>query len=159
MLTPERHARQLIDDQLTAASWLVQDYKQLNLGAAPRYPLRDWTRQRARVRGAGPKTLLTNLVSLVRFALHQTDTLTAYPLVDERYQAWLATQATAGRAFSPEQQQWLHMMKEKVATSLSVEAEDFILPPFVDQGGYALRQVFGADLQQLVDELNDALAA
>nr|GFC82144.1 hypothetical protein [Tanacetum cinerariifolium] len=29
------------------------------------------------------------------------------------------------------------MMKEKVATSLSVEAEDFTLPPFVDQGGYA----------------------
>jgi type I restriction enzyme R subunit len=113
------------------------------------------------VRGAGPKTLLTNLVSLVRYALHQTDTLTAYPLsVDERYHAWLATQAAAGRAFSPEQQQWLAMMKEKVATSLSVEAEDFTLPPFVDQGGYArARQVFGADLQRLVDELNDALAA
>jgi type I restriction enzyme R subunit len=117
--------------------------------------------EKARVRGAGPKTLLTNLVSLVRYALHQTDTLTAYPLsVDERYHAWLATQAAAGRAFSPEQQQWLGMMKEKVATSLSVEAEDFTLPPFVDQGGYArARQVFGADLQRLVDELNDALAA
>ncbi|HET9501897.1 MAG TPA: DEAD/DEAH box helicase family protein [Hymenobacter sp.] len=117
--------------------------------------------EKARVRGAGPKTLLTNLVSLVRYALHQTDTLTAYPLsVDERYHAWLAAQAAAGRAFSPEQQQWLAMMKEKVATSLSVEAEDFTLPPFVDQGGYArARQVFGADLQRLVDELNDALAA
>jgi len=55
---------------------------------------------------------------------------------------------------------WLAMMKEKVATSLSVEAEDFTLPPFVDQGGYArARQVFGADLQAGGDELNEALAA
>ena len=113
------------------------------------------------MRGAGPKTLLTNLISLVRFALHQTETLTAYPLgVDERFGAWLAAQQQAGRTFSDEQQRWLTMMKEKVATSLSVEAEDFTLPPFVDQGGYArARQVFGADLNQLVAELNEALAA
>ncbi|MBF9239419.1 DEAD/DEAH box helicase family protein [Hymenobacter sp. BT683] len=117
--------------------------------------------EKARVRGAGPKTLLTNLVSLVRFALHQTETLTAYPLgVDERFGAWLAAQQQAGRTFSDEQQRWLTMMKEKVATSLSVEAEDFTMPPFVDQGGYArARQVFGADLNQLVAELNEALAA
>ncbi|GAA4358824.1 type I restriction-modification enzyme R subunit C-terminal domain-containing protein [Hymenobacter saemangeumensis] len=117
--------------------------------------------EKARVRGAGPRTLLTNLISLVRFALRQTDTLTAYPLsVDERYHAWLTRQQQAGRAFSPEQLSWLGMMKEKAATSLSVEAEDFTLPPFVDQGGYArARQVFGLDLQALVDELNEALAA
>lgn len=117
--------------------------------------------EKARVRGAGPRTLLTNLISLVRFALHQTDTLTAYPLtVDERFGAWLAQAQQAGRAFTAEQQRWLGMMKEKVATSLSVEAEDFTLPPFVDQGGYArARQVFGADLQALVEELNEALAA
>ncbi|MDO7877738.1 type I restriction-modification enzyme R subunit C-terminal domain-containing protein [Hymenobacter sp. ASUV-10] len=117
--------------------------------------------EKARVRGAGPRTLLTNLVSLVRFALHQTETLTAYPLtVEERFGAWLAKQEQAGRAFTEEQRRWLGMMQEKVATSLSVEAEDFTLPPFVDQGGYArARQVFGADLQALVDELNEALAA
>ncbi|GAA4055847.1 type I restriction-modification enzyme R subunit C-terminal domain-containing protein [Hymenobacter glaciei] len=117
--------------------------------------------EKARVRGAGPRTLLTNLISLVRFALHQTETLTAYPLtVEERFGAWLARQQQAGRAFSPEQQHWLGLMRDKVATSLSVEAEDFTLPPFIDLGGYGrARQVFGADLQAIVDELNEALAA
>ena len=53
--------------------------------------------EKARVRGAGPRTLLTNLISLVRFALRQTDTLTAYPLsVDERY-GRLAGGPAAGR--------------------------------------------------------------
>lgn len=117
--------------------------------------------EKARVRGAGPRTLLTNLISLVRFALRQTETLTAYPLtVEERFGAWLTRQQQAGRAFSPEQQHWLGLMRDKVATSLSVEAEDFTLPPFIDLGGYGrARQVFGADLQALVDELNEALAA
>lgn len=117
--------------------------------------------ERARVRGAGPRTLLTNLISLVRFALHQTDTLTAYPLsVDERFADWLATAQQAGRTFSPDQRHWLGLMKDKVATSLSVEAEDFTLPPFLDLGGYGrARQVFGAGLPALVEELNEALAA
>lgn len=42
MLTPEQHARQLIDAQLTTAGWLVQDYKQLNLGAAPGIAVREY---------------------------------------------------------------------------------------------------------------------
>ncbi|RAK68087.1 DEAD/DEAH box helicase family protein [Hymenobacter edaphi] len=117
--------------------------------------------ERARVRGAGPRKLLTNLISLVRFALRQTDTLEAYPLtVDQRFQQWLGQQQQAGRLFSEEQQQWLTWMKNKVATDLSVEAEDFTLPPFADQGGYArAKAVFGDELPQVVEELNDVLAA
>jgi type I restriction enzyme R subunit len=32
-MTPEAQARQVIDERLQAAGWLVQDYRQLNLGA------------------------------------------------------------------------------------------------------------------------------
>ncbi len=35
-MTPEEEARQLIDELLEAAGWLVQDYKDLNLEAAHR---------------------------------------------------------------------------------------------------------------------------
>ena len=42
MLTPEQHARQLIDAQLALAGWLVQDYKQLNLGAGAGVAVREY---------------------------------------------------------------------------------------------------------------------
>lgn len=42
MLTPEQHARQLIDAQLQQAGWLVQDYKQVNLGAGPGIAVREY---------------------------------------------------------------------------------------------------------------------
>ena len=32
-MTPEQEARELIDEQLREAGWVVQDRKQLNLGA------------------------------------------------------------------------------------------------------------------------------
>ena len=35
MPTPELLARQLIDQKLTAAGWIVHDFKVLNLGAGP----------------------------------------------------------------------------------------------------------------------------
>lgn len=117
--------------------------------------------EQSRVRGAGPKTLLTNLISLVRFALAQTDVLEAYPLtVEQRYQQWLARQQQAGRLFTEEQFGWLTMMKERIATSLSVNADSFGLPPFIDQGGYGrARAVFGDALMAVIQELNDELAA
>jgi type I restriction enzyme R subunit len=33
-MTPEEKARATIDDLLTQCGWVIQDYKQLNLGAA-----------------------------------------------------------------------------------------------------------------------------
>ena len=33
MPTPEEQAREIIDQKLTIAGWVVQDFKQLNLGA------------------------------------------------------------------------------------------------------------------------------
>ena len=34
-MTPEAKARLAIDERLQQAGWLLQDYKQLNLGAGP----------------------------------------------------------------------------------------------------------------------------
>ncbi len=41
-MTPETKARQLIDDKLIAAGWLIQDVKRLNLGAAPGVVVREY---------------------------------------------------------------------------------------------------------------------
>jgi type I restriction enzyme, R subunit len=41
-LGPEARARRQIDEQLTAAGWLVQDYRQMNLGAASGIAVREF---------------------------------------------------------------------------------------------------------------------
>ena len=42
MPTPEEQAREIIDQKLIAASWVVQDFKQLNLGAGPGVAVREF---------------------------------------------------------------------------------------------------------------------
>jgi len=42
MTTPEARARQLIDQKLEQAGWLVQDMKQFNLGANPGVAVREF---------------------------------------------------------------------------------------------------------------------
>ncbi len=78
--------------------------------------------ERSKVRGSGGR-VLTDLVSLVRFALEQEDELVPYPeLVDERFQAWLLAQENAGRTFTPAQLAWLERIRDHVAASLAISA-------------------------------------
>jgi type I restriction enzyme R subunit len=41
-MTPEAQARQLIDQKLEAAGWVVQDQKDLNLGAGQGIAVREY---------------------------------------------------------------------------------------------------------------------
>ncbi|MCL6431548.1 MAG: restriction endonuclease subunit R, partial [Anaerolineae bacterium] len=116
---------------------------------------------RARVRGAGPQKLLTNLISLIRFAVGESDVLEPYPdTVSARFDEWLAAQEALGRTFTPEQMEWLLMIRDHIATSLRIEVADLDLAPFYERGG-PLRayQVFGEAFDGVLQELNEALAA
>jgi len=103
--------------------------------------------------------VLTDIVSLVGFALHQDGELVPYPeRVGERYDAWLLQQENAGRTFTPEQLLWLDRIRDHVAGSLGISVDDFAYTPFVEAGGLGKAgQVFGADLAPLLNELNEAL--
>lgn len=115
---------------------------------------------RSRVRGSGER-VLTDLVSLVRVALHQSDELVPYPdLVRERFHAWLLAQENAGRVFTAEQLAWLERIRDHVSTSLGITRDDLAYTPFVEAGGLGrAAQVFGDDLGPLLDEITEALAA
>lgn len=118
--------------------------------------------ERARVRGAGPQKLLTNIVSLIRFAIGQSEVLEPFPLtVEARFQLWLAEQQQeAGRQFTSEQIAWLTRIKDHIATSLRIEMEDFEYTPFHEMGGpVRVYQLFGADLASIMGELNEVLVA
>ena len=80
--------------------------------------------------------------------------------VAANFKAWLAQQAASGKAFTPEQQQWLEMIRDHIAASLGIEIDDFDLPPFSQQGGLGrVHQLFGAELPKVIEELNRELVA
>jgi len=115
---------------------------------------------RSRVRGSGGK-MLTDIVSLVRFALQQDIELVPYKdKVEARYQSWLSKQEHRGRVFTDEQKQWLRLMKEHISASLTITADDFDYEPFLQHGGLGKAfAIFGKEFTPLLDELTEALAA
>ena len=115
--------------------------------------------EKDKVRGAGAKRVLTDLVSLVRHAVQMEDELVPYPeRVRERYQAWLADQQAAGRSFNDAQRWWLDRIAAAIGVNLSVSAQDFQHGELFQRGGwYAARDLFGEALPGLLEEMNEAL--
>jgi len=116
--------------------------------------------EKAKVKGAGPQKLLTNIISLIRFAIGESEVLEPYSVqVEERFQKWLEDQETAGKIFTEEQIEWLTMLKDHIATSLLVEIDDFDYAPFHDKGG-AIRafKVFGPKLDEILSVFNERIA-
>ena len=131
--------------------------------------------ERSKVRGASGKRILTDLVSLVRFAMHQENELVPFPeRVNTNFKAWLAQQnklpSPSGRGaggegakptrFTPEQLHWLEMIRDHIAANLGIEPADFEYAPFSQHGGLGkVHQLFGDKLNTIIEELNEALAA
>jgi len=80
--------------------------------------------------------------------------------VNRRFAEWLAQQQKAGRQFTKEQREWLKMIKDHIATSLEVSVDDLDLAPLHDRGGAVkAHKTFGKDLDKVLRELNEVLAA
>ena len=141
------------------------------LSEAIKAPPRSWTPEKLwrayetlrkdKVRGASAKRLLTDIVSLIRFAVHTDDELVPFgDRVRERFDGWMAQQRNGGRSFTADQVHWLEMMRDHIATSVEITVEDFDLAPFAEEGGRGkAAQVFGQELTPLLDDLNKTLAA
>jgi type I restriction enzyme R subunit len=80
--------------------------------------------------------------------------------VHERFEAWLLQQTNAGRQFSADQLEWLRLICDHLAASLSIEPRELVDPPFSGRGGLGrARELFGAELDALLAELTDVVAA
>lgn len=114
-----------------------------------------------KVRGRSQAGRFADLVALVRFALEQQPVLAPFAdSVQERFEQWLKRKEGSGLFFTDEQRAWLALIRDHIATSLSIEPEDFDYSPFTQRGGLGkAHQLFGAELPRLLDELNEALAA
>jgi type I restriction enzyme R subunit len=130
----------------------------------------------SKVKGASRRRILTDLVSLVRYAMHQENELVPYPeKVMTNFRAWMAQQETESvrpepvegslerirlPRFTDEQRWWLEKMAEHIASNLGIEAEDFGYAPFDQRGGLGrVHQLFGAELPKVTDEMNRELVA
>ena len=116
--------------------------------------------QASQVKGATSRRQLTDLVSLVRFALGMDSELKPFSeRVDKRFQEWIFRHnAQRGTAFSAEQTEWLRLMKDHIAGSCSISREDFDYAELADKGG--LQKVwglFGNELDTLMKEMNEEL--
>ena len=121
----------------------------------------------SKVKGASGKRILTDLVSLVRFAIHQDNELIPFPeRVNANFKAWLNNQIRHSREggnpepFTTEQIRWLEMIRDHIAANLGVEPDDFEYAPFSQHGGLGkVHQLFGDKLNAMIEELNETLAA
>jgi type I restriction enzyme R subunit len=80
--------------------------------------------------------------------------------VSQRFDEWLAGKKQTDTVFSPEQVAWLRLIRDHIATSLTIEPDDLDFAPFSQRGGLGkVYQLFGEQLPALLDELNEVLAA
>lgn len=114
-----------------------------------------------RVKRAGPQKLLTNIISLIKYAIGEISVLEPFnEVIEERFTEWLKEQEKLGKKFTDAQLQWLNMIKDHIATSLSVSIDDFEFAPFNQKGGVIkASKIFGNDLNEILDDMNIALVA
>ncbi len=115
--------------------------------------------ERSKVKRAGPQKLLTNIISLIRFAVGESSILEPFSdTVDHRFNEWLQEQEKLGRTYTQEQLNWLVMIKNHIATSLSIEMKDFEYAPFYEKGGRVkANELFVDELTNIMEKLNEVL--
>lgn len=118
--------------------------------------------QASRVKGAHLRRQLTDLVALLRFAMGMDTELKPFAeSVDKRFQEWIFRHnAQRGTSFTAEQTEWLRLMKDHIATSCSINRDDFDYAELAARGGLQRAWgVFGKELDGLMDEMNEELVA
>ena len=114
-----------------------------------------------KVKGRSQAGRFADLVALVRFALEREQVLEPFAqTVNQRFIEWIERNIAKDVMFTPEQRAWLELIRDHIATAISMEPEDFNYAPFSQRGGLGkAHQLFGSELRKLLDELNEVLAA
>ncbi len=112
--------------------------------------------------GSQPEKELISLVSLVRRVCGMDAKLSSYRDTARRnFQNWIMKyHSGSGEKFNEEQMEWLRMIREHIINSFHLERDDLELAPFDSKGGLGqMYNLFGDQMDDVIDELNEALAA
>ena len=109
----------------------------------------------------GTMTQLTDLISIIRFEMGYADNLSPFAdRVNYNFMQWTLRRNAGSVHFTDEQMEWLRLIKDHIAVSLSVEPEDLDLSPFDRKGGLGrFYDVFGAEYEAVLQEMNVELIA
>lgn len=109
----------------------------------------------------GKVAQLADLVSMIRFEMGYIDKLVPFAeRVDYNFMQWTLKRNAGNVHFTDEQMDWLRLIKEHIAISLSIETEDLELSPFDRKGGLGrFYDVFGDQYEEILMEMNVELVA
>jgi len=104
---------------------------------------------------------LADIISLVRFQLGHTAELDVFSAdVARRFQQWTFEKQRGTLKFTEEQMDWLRMLRDHIASSMSIAMDDLELSPFDNKGGLGkFYKIFGAEYEAIISEMNYALIA
>jgi type I restriction enzyme R subunit len=115
-----------------------------------------------KVKGHAPKQELVALVSLIRHVCGMDTELIPFDArVKENFKRWVMRRHKGNAPkFSEAQMAFLRMIRDHVAASFHIGRDDLEYAPFDAKGGLArMYQLFGDDMEALLDEMNEELAA
>lgn len=109
----------------------------------------------------GTMAQLTDLISIIRFEMGYSDNLAPFAdKVNYNFMQWTFKRNAGHIQFTEEQMDWLRLIKDHIATSLSILSEDLDLTPFDRKGGLlGFYDVFGDEYEKILKEMNVALVA
>ncbi len=100
------------------------------------------------------------LIEIISMVKHAADEAQPLLTAEERIERAFA-KLTFNKLFTDEQQKWLDRICDHLVANLSIDQEDFLLMPVFEQSGgwVQANRVFDGKLQELLVELNEAIAA
>ena len=109
----------------------------------------------------GTMAQLADLISIIRFEMGYADSLTPFAdRVNYNFMQWTLRRNAGAVHFTDEQMEWLRLVKDHIAVSLSIEPSDLDLNPFDRKGGLGrFYEVFGENYEAILTEMNIELVA
>ena len=104
----------------------------------------------------GKAAQLADLVCMIRFEMGKADSLTPFAdRVNANFQKWTLRRNAGAVHFTDEQMEWLRLVRDHIASSLSITTDDLELDPFDRKGGLGrFYEVFGDGYEALLQEMN-----
>ena len=104
---------------------------------------------------------LADLISIIRFEMGYTENLAPFAdRVNYNFMQWTLRRNAGAVHFTDEQMEWLRLVKDHIAVSLSIETSDLDLNPFDRKGGLGrFYEVFGENYEAILMEMNIELVA